>query len=154
MTRHWLLAHWRRVAMQGALGVVLGVAIALAALTARQSGWAFAVPAAQVGVRGRSEVVWRRGEEPPGVPGGGVGRVVAESGGVGGGAGGPSGREGGGVAELGGGVFAAVPDHFCKLAADRNRTSVDLLADGRQGAWTAVELIPCLWFAGDDERTF
>jgi hypothetical protein len=67
--------------------------------------------------------------------------------------------ESGGVVELGGGgggVFAPVPEHFFKLpAADRNRTSVDLLADGYWGSgWTSIELIPCLWFPGDDQRTF
>ena len=62
--------------------------------------------------------------------------------------------ETGGTVELGGGVFAPVPDHFFKLPADVNRTSRDLMADGYHGKWTAIELIPCLWLPGDDERTF
>src|SRR5207302_4194312 len=60
----------------------------------------------------------------------------------------------GGVVELGDGVFAPIPDHFCKLPADSNRTSRDLLADGYAGSWTAIELIPCLWLPGADERAF
>ena len=62
--------------------------------------------------------------------------------------------ESGGTVELGGGVFAPVPDHFCKLPADINRTSRDLLADGYQGGWTSIELIPCLWLPGDGEQAF
>jgi hypothetical protein len=51
---------------------------------------------------------------------------------------------------LDGGIFAAVPDHFCRLPADRNRTSIDFLSDGRRGGWATIELIPCLWYARDD----
>ena len=59
-----------------------------------------------------------------------------------------------GTVELGDGVFVPIPDHFHELPLDPNRTSRDLLADGSAGAWTSIELIPCLWLPGDDESAF
>lgn len=64
--------------------------------------------------------------------------------------------ESGGTVELGSGMFAPVPDHFCwsKTISDPNRTSCDLLSDGHRGQWAAIELIPCVWLPGDDEQAF
>jgi hypothetical protein len=277
MTRNWLLAHWRRMAMQAALVGILGITIALAALTVHQkrqalrlplgqpigvgrmhvavpqSGWASPALSAETsggdtvmmdelrpdGIPGRRVTVQRiplgdllvapleyllrtpylgqpsdvatasadnlriqrqdvagwpgimvtrstaslAGRRPqkqviaasivppaqavvirleeagaaPDVADEELVRELAENVAISDSAGESIRPETGGVVELGGGVFAPVPDHFYKLpaAADRNRTSVDLLADGYWGSgWTAIELIPCLWFPGDDQRTF
>jgi hypothetical protein len=55
----------------------------------------------------------------------------------------------GDVVDLGSGTFAAVPEHFYLLPAELNRTARDLLADGSVGNWVSIELIPCLWFGGE-----
>ena len=63
-------------------------------------------------------------------------------------------RDAGGMIELDGGIFASVPPHFCKLPEDADRTARDLLCDSAAGHWARIELIPCIWTPGDDERTF
>jgi hypothetical protein len=56
----------------------------------------------------------------------------------------------GALVELGEGVLAAVPEHFVVLPNDdASRTSRELMSDGSDGHWTAVELIPCIWLAGE-----
>jgi hypothetical protein len=62
--------------------------------------------------------------------------------------------EAGSSVELGGGVFTLLPDHYWKLPADPCRSSRDILADGSNGTWTAIELIPCIWLPEDDQRAF
>src|SRR3954454_21582266 len=65
MARNWLLAHWRRMAMQGALVGVLALTVGVAALVTHQKRLALRVPLAHEMTVGRLRVSLPKNWSPP-----------------------------------------------------------------------------------------